>query len=185
MHPALQNLTQDHCAIKPGLELMEVAAGQLLAGEPVDSSFVNWMVTVIGRFADGYHYRKEEDFLGRALSATRDFGGPWAAQAFQADHALTRHHLGQVRRALRQSDYGGPEARREVATALVAYCAAMRYQLAHEEQAYLPLVEHLLDPEELNLLGLAFMGVDAELAASKEPVVYETEPEFVTSAAAR
>lgn len=168
MHPAIENLREDHRVIERVVRAMHHAAHRLLANRPVDAGVLRQSIAFLEGFLEHCHYRKEEEFLFPALVTASRFTGGGPVAELRADHERTRRYFGELKQALKRLDEGGRQAEWEAAVALTRYHTALSTHLHEEEQVCLRYAERALDPEELNLLMVNFAGIEAGVDGKPE-----------------
>ncbi len=185
MHPAMENLAEDHRTIQRVVDAMHTTAHRLLANRPVDSDALRQSVAFLEGFLEHCHYRKEEEFLFPALTAAHAFIADRPIAELAADHERSRRHFGELKRALRRLDEDGRTAEWDAAVALTRYHTTLSQHIHEEERTCFPYADRSLDPEELNLLMLHFANLEAGLDGKPElHELYEAVAEDVVAALA-
>jgi len=159
----MENLVEDHRTIQRVVDAMHTTAHQLLANRPVDTSALRQGISFLEGFLEHCHYRKEEEFLFPALTASHAFMADRPVAELEADHERTRRYFGELRHTLKGLDQGDREASWQAAIALTRYHTTLAQHIHEEERTCFPYADRTLGQEKLDQLMARFAGVEAGL----------------------
>jgi hemerythrin-like domain-containing protein len=135
-------LRSEHEAILSVLDLLDVHAGEIRAGQPLNGEFAEWVIGFLGQFADRQHHGKEEGVLFPALErhgVPRE-GGPIAVML--SEHDLARAAIRRMAEATMRRDAGS------FLTHAGEYVALLRQHIAKENNVLFAIADRLLSAED-------------------------------------
>jgi hemerythrin-like domain-containing protein len=156
----MQILVDEHQVITSVLEAVEAAARR--TDDTFDADFFEKALDFFTTFADRCHHAKEEAHLFPMLEAAgvpRD-GGPIGCML--GEHEQGRAHIRAAREALQWARKDDAEARRIVASELLAYAAMLRQHIFKENNVLFVMGDQLLTPENKEQLLRKFRTAEHE-----------------------
>jgi hemerythrin-like domain-containing protein len=146
-------LRDEHRVILRALDVLEMAAAQLVRGRPLPDGWWPEIIAWLRSFADKNHHAKEESSLFPAMvkAGVPSEGGPIAVM-------LEEHERGRA--LVRAMEAGAAAARAAKAR---EYVALLREHIDKENGVLFPMADAVLDDRAQGALAREFEAVEAEL----------------------
>jgi hemerythrin-like domain-containing protein len=93
-------LTKEHDAIGVVLDILEVIAGQMDAGQDYEADHLDQILGFASIFIDRCHHGKEEDYLFPAMESSLGAKKEWLVPDLLREHALSRDYVKQMKEHL-------------------------------------------------------------------------------------
>lgn len=157
---ALEQLRQEHKAIKTMLDIVEAIASRLDTGGNVDPNDLGLLLEFISVFSDTCHHGKEEDLLFPAMERAgipRE-GGPIGCML--SEHDQGREQVRRMREATAAYTQGDVRAGPVIAASARTYAGILREHIDKEDTILYPMAEQHVPRRELEALKTAFEEVE-------------------------
>jgi len=176
MHPATQQLRDEHEGIKIMLRVLEVLADRAREGTGFDTGDAGKIIEFLRVFADTCHHGKEEEFLFPALEAAGipRQGGPVGVML--EEHESGRAFIKAMSEALAAGD------RQAFAQAATNYATLLNAHIQKENEVLFKMAEGVLSPQEQEQLFTCFERIEEERIG---PGVHEAFHALIDTLAAK
>lgn len=149
---ALRIITEEHQNLWRVAVTLDLVAGEMEAGEPVDPAFFHSVFDYIEHFMDACHHAKEDEYLFPALRRR----SPEAAAVL--DRLQIEHRNGpEILRSLRRQLAAPASAPGEFAGNLRIFAESLKSHIRTEEKDAMPLAREVLLPEDWAVIDRAFL----------------------------
>ncbi len=149
---ALRIITEEHQDLWRIAVTLDLVAGEMEAGEPVDPAFFHSVFDYIEHFMDACHHAKEDEYLFPALRQR----SPEAAAVL--DRLQIEHRNGpEILRSLRRQLAAPASASGEFAGNLRIFAESLKSHIRTEEKDAMPLAREVLLPEDWAVIDRAFL----------------------------
>ncbi len=149
---ALRIITEEHQDLWRIAVTLDLVAGEMEAGEPVDPAFFHSVFDYIEHFMDACHHAKEDEYLFPALRRR----SPEAAAVL--DRLQIEHRNGpEILRSLRRQLAAPASAPGEFAGNLRIFAESLKSHIRTEEKDAMPLAREVLLPEDWAVIDRAFL----------------------------
>ena len=149
---ALRIITEEHQNLWRVAVTLDLVAGEMDAGEPVDPAFFHSVFDYIEHFMDACHHAKEDEYLFPALRQR----SPEAAAVL--DRLQIEHRNGpEILRSLRRQLAAPASAPGEFAGNLRIFAESLKSHIRTEEKDAMPLAREVLLPEDWAVIDRAFL----------------------------
>jgi len=149
---ALRIITEEHQDLWRIAVTLDLVAGEMEAGEPVDPAFFHSVFDYIEHFMDACHHAKEDEYLFPALRQR----SPEAAAVL--DRLQIEHRNGpEILRSLRRQLAAPASAPGEFAGNLRIFAESLKSHIRTEEKDAMPLAREVLLPEDWAVIDRAFL----------------------------
>ncbi|MFV5213180.1 ATP-binding cassette domain-containing protein [Azonexus caeni] len=149
---ALRIITEEHQDLWRIAVTLDLVAGEMEAGEPVDPAFFHSVFDYIEHFMDACHHAKEDEYLFPALRQR----SPEAAAVL--DRLQIEHRNGpEILRSLRRQLAAPASAPGEFAGNLRIFAESLKSHIRTEEKDAMPLAREVLLPEDWGGIDRAFL----------------------------
>ena len=159
---ATEIMMEEHRAIERVLSSLERATLRLGRGDEVYLRFFSGCSAFFRGFVDGYHQKKEEQFLFPALvnNGLPKESGPIAVML--AEHAQGRYLAQLLGSATIQLQTGDLRRREQVINSAAGYIKLFRQHIYKEEKILSPLAEKVIPLEQKERINLSFESMQYE-----------------------
>ncbi len=160
---ALEELKEEHEAIKLMLKILEKISEKLDSGEIVDTDHLEKIVEFIQVFADRCHHRKEEDLLFREMEAVgfpRDRG---PVGVMLHEHEIGRGYVRNIKEGVAKLKAGDKKGALVIAENARGYVSLLSQHIDKEDNILYPMAENRLSEEKFEELGKGFEKVEKEI----------------------
>lgn len=149
---ALRIITEEHQNLWRVAVTLDLVAGEMDAGEPVDPAFFHSVFDYIEHFMDACHHAKEDEYLFPALRQR----SPEAAAVL--DRLQIEHRNGpEILRSLRRQLAAPASAPGEFAGNLRIFAESLKSHIRTEEKDAMPLAREVLLAEDWAVIDRAFL----------------------------
>jgi Uncharacterized conserved protein len=159
MNTATQNLENDHVHI---LRLTEVMAAMVMK-QSTDVEDFDQVVTLIRKFADGFHHAKEEDLLFPKMGE-KGFSpvqGPVAVMLHE--HVQGRNYVKGMVDGIKRYRAGNQEAINEIYQNMAGYAQLLQSHIGKENNILFRMADQAFTAEEQAELLSQFAEVEKQL----------------------
>lgn len=164
---ALRIITEEHQNLWRVAVTLDLVAGEMDAGEPVDPAFFHSVFDYIEHFMDACHHAKEDEYLFPALRQR----SPEAAAVL--DRLQIEHRNGpEILRSLRRQLAAPASAPGEFAGNLRIFAESLKSHIRTEEKDAMPLAREVLLAEDWAVIDRAFADNDDPLFGEQARVEY-------------
>jgi len=160
---ATESLREDHRVIERMLAVLEAAATQLKAGEPVPAGLFREAVDFVRNFADKWHHGKEEANLFPRMEerGVPRADGPLAVMLHE--HVMGRDYIAAIDDAIEDYEQGDEASGRHIEENLRGYAELLRDHIWNEENVLFPMADQVLSEEDQQALEQGFKQVADEV----------------------
>jgi hemerythrin-like domain-containing protein len=170
----MQVLKNEHRVIERVLDALERRLSM-----PVDAEFFHKTIDFLRNFADGCHHAKEESELFPVLESAGIPREDGPIGCMLDEHQRGRMLIRTMADNVEAAERGNPSAAALVRSAATAYIGLLRQHILKEDNVLFVMADHVLGPEEQDLMREAFRRADgAHACASKHQRYVELAEEL-------
>jgi hemerythrin-like domain-containing protein len=153
---ATEILQTEHAILERILIALDVAAVGAAHQKPVRPGFFIDTYSFVLEYTEGFHFRKEEEILFKALEETGLPVENGELGTLLGDHEQSRHYIRAMLAAAKEWQAGDDAARAEVIWATSGYTGLLHQHIARESNILFNLAKQALSPERQDQIAAAF-----------------------------
>ena len=159
----LEDLIQEHEAIKVMLSIMSKIAGNIEADDRFDTGDVEKIVDFLRTFADKCHHGKEETalFPALALAEISDNNGPICVMLHE--HNIGRGYVNGLISGVEDFKNNFANASGLISACLINYVTLLESHIQKEENILFPMANKVLSEQKLNEIFDKFQIIEADI----------------------
>jgi hemerythrin-like domain-containing protein len=159
----IEDLVQEHMAIKVMLSIMSKIAENIRNEKSVDTNDIESIVDFLKTFADKCHHGKEENALFPALveSGIPKEGGPIGVMLHE--HIIGREYIKEISTKTEQFKSGNSQTLQLIADSLLSYINLLQTHIQKEENILFPMAEKVLTTQKQNEIFEHFERIEEEV----------------------
>lgn len=135
-------LLEEHQNILRVIDAVLEKCNQVESGIPVESGYFAYVISFIKNYADGYHHRKEEDILFKAMLESVDCMHCNPIPVMLHEHDEGRHYVKEMVEAL------VAENTEQLIENARNYCDLLQNHIYKEDNILYPMAEEALNEEQ-------------------------------------
>lgn len=163
-HP-LHSLKHEHRVIERALRALEGMCARIASGGEVPAEALSRLVDFISAFADGFHHRKEEEFLFPALQRQGITGDSGPLGLMHHQHEVERTLMSELRQAIESIRDGSEVAGQLFVEGARRYTDLLTGHIELEDSVLFRLADEVLEEEDKKFILEAFRQAADELGA--------------------
>jgi hemerythrin-like domain-containing protein len=158
----IEQLKEEHDAIKLMLRILERVCEKLESGQQVDQAHLKQMVEFISVFADRCHHGKEEDLLFPEMekAGIPKEAGPVAVML--KEHAMGREYVSAMSNAIAQYEPGNQQASSKFAQNARRYISLLTQHIEKEDNILYPIADTRIPKVKQDELLKEFEKIEQE-----------------------
>jgi len=167
----IDNLKEDHTAIKSMLEIIDSICAHLERKEEIPPEHLDGILDFLRTFADNCHHHKEEQILFPEMEKAgipRE-GGPTGVMLHE--HTVGREHVKGISEGLARYKDDPTDAKELIANSR-AYVALLSQHIFKEDNILYPMAERMLPDRVMDSMNDAFMRIEGEWIGSGKDEEY-------------